>query len=247
VTGGGRDDWIDKEVKSIINLEIPKFEIIVCGGKYKGKYKDKVKYVSFDHKLAWITKKKNLICENAKYENLIITHDRFIFDKNWYQGIKKYGNYFEVLSCIIRDIRGRRADDWVAFERDKDGVYGTPGHLDYRDWDKNSYVDGGLYILKKSVWERCKWDESFEGDSTEDAQMSKDFEQNGFIIRFNPFSSCKTLKERGNWSKFKFNKHRFILPQDRPLKTRIKNWIKKNSIRYIVRGRILDDQLRIKI
>ena len=43
--------------------------------------------ISFTEKddLGWITRKKNLIAETAKFENLAIVHDRIFFETDWYE------------------------------------------------------------------------------------------------------------------------------------------------------------------
>jgi hypothetical protein len=234
LTNGKRDKEVDREINSIINQKIPHFEVIICGA-YGGKFKKMVKKIDFNPEVLWITKKKNLICEKAKYENLVITHDRFEFDSWWYEGIKKYGNYFEVLSCVIKNPCEERIDDWVAFGEDKDFGMGIPGTLNYVDWDKNGYISGGFYILKKSVWEKCPWDNSIGGTGKpEDAKLSMDFYKKGFVARFNIFSSCKTIVEREKWFNFKFNKKRFISSKDRPFLNRLKNMIKLFCAKYIL-------------
>ena len=116
LTNGKRNDWVEKQIKAIKQLKIPCYEIIVCGTYFDRKEHD-FRYIHFDKKddKGWITKKKNLLCENAKYENLVIMHDKVILDSNWYKGIKKYGSYFDVLSNIILDESGKRAGDWMTF------------------------------------------------------------------------------------------------------------------------------------
>lgn len=234
IVDGRRDVNVDRCIESIINLKIPYFEIIICG-KYEGKKSNKVKHISFEPKIGWITKKKNLICENAKFENLIIVHDRYIFDKDWFEGMKIYGNYFEILSCIQNDLSGNRVDDWITYGLDENGdEIGNLGFIDYKDWDINGFIGGGLYIIKKSVWRKCKWNETLVWGQGEDLDISRNFLKNGFLARFNPFSICVTISERGRWVKFKYNPKRFILPKDRPLKDQIKNGIKRFCRKYIL-------------
>jgi len=182
-------------------------------------------------KVGWMTRKKNIICKNAKYENLVITHDRFTFDKNWFKGMKKYGNYFEVMSCIILGADNKRSDDWVTFGVDLNSIMGNHGLLNYRDWDKNGYISGGFYILKKSVWRKCKWDENLGFGQTEDFALSKDFHENGVVARLNPFCLCKTFNSIG-WYVYKLNKKRAIGPKDKPILRRINRYIKKIYVGY---------------
>ena len=237
VVDGRRDEIVDQIIDSIAALKIPKFEIILCGEKYQGKRKDKVKYLKFDRDLsAHITMKKNVICKNAKYENIVVIHDRFIFDKNWYKGMKKYGNYFEVLGCITQTPKGERVDDWITFGMKEDKLkIGNLGLLDYRDWDINGFTAGGLYILKKKVWKECKWDNKLIWGQAEDKVLSKCFRERGYVERFNPFSKTITPTERGKWARFKLNKKRYITLKDRPFKNKVKRYIKVLCRKYVLR------------
>jgi hypothetical protein len=237
ITNGKNNEAVDKEIESIIALKIPKFEVIVCG-EYKSKNKFKnLSIIPFDSTISWITKKKNLICENAKYENLVITHDRFTFDDDWSEGMKKYGNYFEVMSCKIHDNLGRRADDWMTAGVGPFEGYRNRGLIEYRDWDINLFICGGFYIMKKSVWEECKWDNSLVWGQGEDILLSHDHLNKGFVARFNPYSSCTTTNKRGDmmagWVNFKFNNKRFIRIRDRPLLRRIKLYLRILFIKYL--------------
>lgn len=206
LTNGKRDDVVDKTIKSIIDLKISHYEILICG-EYSNKPRYKIRNLGFNTEIPWITKKKNFICEEAKYENIVVMHDRYIFDKNWYEGMKKYGNYFEILSCVIKDGNGKRTDDWVTFGSNlNDKVpYGNQGWLEYRDWDKNGYIDGGFYILKKDVWRKVKWDNSLMWNQGEDIALARDFYNAGFVARFNPFSSCVTISTKYKWPIFEFD------------------------------------------
>ncbi len=156
-----------------------------------------MRYIHFNEKddLGWITRKKNLICENAQYDNIVILHDRIILDNKWYQGMVRFGNYFDVLSCKIYSKKNQRDVDWTTwggpiFLKHNNGI------LDYRDWDKYLYVDGAFYILKKRSWLQIKWDETYYWNQGEDIKLSHEWTKNGIVIRFNQFSKCVTLSDK---------------------------------------------------
>lgn len=206
VTNGKRNDWVERQIDSIKAQNIPHYEIIICGTYFKRKEKN-CKYIPFNEKdnLGWITKKKNIICKYAKYENLVVLHDRILLKNGWYEGIKNYGNYFEVLSCKIFDSKGIRCGDWITYGN-KLGRFPKPGLLEYRDWDKYGYLDGAMYILKKDVWRKVKWDEKLFWNQGEDIKLSEDYYRHGVVIRFNPFSECLTLSWRhGDFGVYSFN------------------------------------------
>lgn len=209
ITNGKKNEWVERQIASIRNQKIPEYEIIICGKYYDRKEKD-VKYIYFDKKddLGWITKKKNLICNSAKYENICVLHDRIILKENWFEGMKKYGNYFEVLSCIIKNEEGERAGDWITYGNTLN-KFPSIGILEYKDWDKYGYLDGAMYILKKSVWKKVKWDEKLFWNQGEDIKLSQDWYNAGIVTRFNPFSECITLNWRhGKLPLYQFNKYK---------------------------------------
>jgi len=212
ITNGSKEDALERQIESIIDLKIPFFEIIICGPyKPKKKYKKHVKVIPFNYRLAWITRKKNLICKKAKYENMSITHNRFNYDNNWYAGMKKYGNYFEVLTCRILSPSGRRAGDWITNGSDISNRWiNEMGLLQYHDWDENLTINGSFHIFKKSAWKKVPWDEAFTYGQNEDDKLSYDFHKNGIVPRFNPYSTMHTFPEKyGNWNfTYTFNSQR---------------------------------------
>lgn len=199
ITNGSRPDFIKKSIQSIRDLKIPHYEIIICGfyPQYGGK---DIKYIEFKERddKGWITRKKNIIAANAKYTNLCIIHDRIIFNKDWYKGIKKYGNSFEVLSCVQKLSNGTRAGDWFSTNtsRMNPGYSYKIEELDYRDWDEWVYLSGQLTIIKKYIWEEVPWNETFYWGGGEDIEYSQRLTSAGYLSRFNPFSSCLSLSWR---------------------------------------------------
>jgi hypothetical protein len=210
VTRGTTDNLVDEIIDTIKMQKIPNYEIIVCG-KYAGKYKDEVVYIYFMQKdeKGWTTKKKNLICEAAKYENLLVMHDRIKLHKDWFSGMKKYGNNFDILSMKTLK-EGARTYDWLTLKypmEDRRSQWFLGGHLEYSDWDKWIYIDGGVIILKKYVWQKVKWDETRYWCEAEDSKLSHDQTRYGFLTRFNPYSSCESFRFNHPFSKLLVKKN----------------------------------------
>lgn len=193
VTNGERDEWIEKIISSIKKQKIPSFEIIVCG-KYKNRPEKNFVYINFNERSekGWITKKKNLIAEKAKYENLCIIHDRIIFDPGWYKGMKKYGNAFELLGCIQKEKSGERAGDWMTWGGPIEELYKI-ANLNYKEWDYYTYLSGQLIITKKSIYNRILFDETRYWIKVDDVDFSFRARDAGFITRFNSYSSSSPL------------------------------------------------------
>ena len=55
---------------------------------------------------------KNIICEEAQYENLVVMHDRISFAPGWYDRMKRYGNYL-TLSVLYKCSRVLICNSWT--------------------------------------------------------------------------------------------------------------------------------------
>lgn len=222
ITNWERIEWIEKVIQSILKQEIPNFEIIICWKLIDKSIIEKynLKYVEFTEKdeIWWITRKKNLVVQNAKYENLMIMHDKIILDDDWYNWMQKYWNNFESLSCITKNIEGKRYSDWkVVLWKDlyfiknkiyskirknvdkwvyKESLWFDQYYLNYNDWDVHSSIVGHFNILKKKVATQVCWDENLYWNCAEDVALSSDINVNGFLNKFNPYSGVTSLNFR---------------------------------------------------
>lgn len=198
ITNGKRDDWVERIIESIRIQKIPKYEIIICGTYFNRKEPD-IKYLSFSERddLGWITKKKNLIVEKSKYQNICIIHDRVTLGKKWYSGMKKWGNTFEHLGCSQK-MAGARVADWVIHEQVRGQKFGYATTVDYREWGINIFQSGTLHIIKKTYALDNPWNESFlwANGRAEDLDISNRLTESGKILRLNPFSSIEVLSSR---------------------------------------------------
>ena len=96
-TGPGDATMLNAVVKRILEMKIPKKEIILCGRPGENfKYFDKVKIVGDDIPAPpiLISKKKNRIVEEAKYNNLCILHDRVFLPRDFFEIIEIFGDYY---------------------------------------------------------------------------------------------------------------------------------------------------------
>jgi len=115
ITNSQTSHFIESIIHCIIKQNIPNYEIIIVGTITLPEYIDEnVTIISFDETIypAWITKKKNIIIDHAKYENIVFLHDYIIFEDGWYDGFLKFGNNFDVVSNIIHNMNGDRFRDW---------------------------------------------------------------------------------------------------------------------------------------
>lgn len=193
VTNGTRNDWVEQMIQSIVRQKIPEFEIIVAG-KYFDREEAFVKYIPVEDHLPRVTRRKNEICRNAKYENIVVLHDRVVLDEGWFEGMKHFGNCWDWIGCVVEH-KGSRSYDWFStgypqylteFDRNR-------GALAYEDWDKWSVTNAGIFIIKKRVWKEAEWNELDHYPGNDDMIFSTDLENRGFFPRFNPYSRCEAL------------------------------------------------------
>jgi hypothetical protein len=116
ITNGCSNQNLSRIVDSIHAMSIPVFEIIVVGPAETCALPG-VSFIQFDESLKpnWITRKKNMICYLAKYENVVLLHDYIVFDKDWYKGFLQFGNSFDVCINRILNQDGTRFRDYTLF------------------------------------------------------------------------------------------------------------------------------------
>lgn len=231
ITNGDRDDWMELILQSIKKQNIPHYEIIICGN-YRKRPEKNITYIPFNERRerGWITKKKNLIVEKTKYENLCMIHDRLVLNPDWYQGMKKYGNGFELLGCIQRQKDGSSAGDWLTNGGPLYDFYKIAG-MEYTDWDYNTYLSGQLVIIKKSIYEKVLWDENTywipktQRDLIADSDFAFRARDLGHLIRFNPYSSMLALSWRHGYVPLRYDPSKGIIP----------DMIARRTMRFIAR------------
>lgn len=206
VTGGKRHDWIETQIQSIVTQGIPNFEIIICGDYFERPEKY-IKYIPLHQDPPRITTKKNVICRNARYENIIILHDRVYLDKGWFKGMKRFGNLWDVVGCQLL-LNGKRSYDWTSAgctRIDWSSGFLDNALLEYKDWDPYVSVMGAIHIFKRSAWQKVKFNEGMYYPDFEDKLFCNELTFSGHIIRFNPYSICTTPKDQ----ELHLRKHRF--------------------------------------
>lgn len=184
-----QQDRLSAMIFSIQQQNIPQYEIVIVGD-----YKTSEPYckcIDFDEsvKPAWITRKKNIITQEAKYENIIYLHDYIILDKNWYNGWLSFGfNNWDIGMNIIVNKDETRFRDWIVFRFDgnvgPNGVWNNnlpkmpeclvSPYLPSYDYTstKNMYISGSYWIAKRDVMLAEPFDEDFVWGQPEDIEWS---------------------------------------------------------------------------
>jgi hypothetical protein len=221
VTNSMNDNNINIIIDSIFKNNIPNFEIIIVGNTaIKASDKITIFYFNETIKPAWITKKKNIIAKNAKYENIVLLHDYIKFDDNWYNGFLKFGNNFDWCVNKIINIDGGRFRDYTLFPMKSDclNIHYSPADIDSYfnencllpydfvnsiKTNKYMYISGSYYVIKKDIALKHPLNEGLCWGQGEDVEFSKRLHANGIIIKCNQFSSVQFLKYKDStlWEK----------------------------------------------
>lgn len=157
ITNGIKSEELLLQVNSILSQNIPNYEIIIVG-KTNHKFNlPQIYFIedSYNADRGSLGGLRNKACEVAKYDNLVISDDDMLFTKDWYVNLLKSPD-FEILTTCIRNPDGTRFWD--------NACYMSPVHghinLNYNEEDDYKYMSGGQsWLIKKSVWEKVKWDE----------------------------------------------------------------------------------------
>ena len=188
VTGFEDHQRLDEIFKSIRDLSIPEYEILLIGGDSNEFFNsaEDVRVVNFDEsqKPKWITRKKNILANEAKYDNIVLMHDYHVFDKDWYVNFKSFGVDWEICSCPQYLITGARNPmDWSLWDKPD---HGRAWSLDYDDWSQTQYmyISGGFFIVKKHVLKQEPLDESRGWNEEEDVEWSMRV-RNKYIMKCN--------------------------------------------------------------
>ena len=212
VVTGGDVSWINRLIDSVEKQNIPNYEIIIVGGNPINR--KNVVHVPFDEnqtKKMWITRKKNLITENAKYENIVYLHDYIRLEDGWYEGFLKFGDDFKVCMNKIKNKDGNRFRDWVLWHVDLYKSIGdeillsdikeiiSKGELilpyDIKHLSKYQYISGAYWVAKKNVMEEFMLDERRVWGQGEDVDWSLRVRKK-YDFLMNEYSTVKFIKQK---------------------------------------------------
>lgn len=194
ITSPGTDGFIQQIVDSICEENIPEFEILIIGGSTP--YEDgALKVIPFDEnqKRMWITRKKNLITQNAKYENIVYLHDYITFLPGWYNGFLKFGNDFEVCITPILNSDNTRFRDWTLWFDDPNPDRQRLLPYEVTNLSKYMYISGAYWVAKKRLMEQFPLDEALSWGESEDIKWSKQVRE-VYDFKINTNSCVKLLK-----------------------------------------------------
>lgn len=216
-------------VKRILEIDIPNKEIILCGTPGQNfAYFDQVRIVGKDITAppVQICKKKNRLAIEAKYNNLVILHDRVFLPKHFGEMVRRFGPRYPLMTlqsmffdnCV--SMHPRRYSDYAMamgeVAQGLQGLHRTSGAAvsiapsifteiertafcfasPMRFTKDMSYPTGSLYVCRKEVWNAYPLDEALFWVEFEDIEQGLRAGKAGVPSRVNPFGITQSITSR---------------------------------------------------
>ena len=180
---------VNQIIDAIEQEEIPEYEIIIVGD-YAARA-NKTRVIEFDEtvKKGWITRKKNIITEEAKHDIIVYTHDYIRPVRGFYKGWLKFGDDWDIAMNVVKNYNGARYRDWVVLDdprikpgwvqkepwcppegKTREGRSFFPSY-DYKDTEY-MYISGGYWVAKKHVMQEEPLNEDVVWGQAEDVEWS---------------------------------------------------------------------------
>ena len=211
ITDGKRQGQLFAFIASVLALDHSAAsiaEIVVCGplsieANVRTAFPTVVFVVDTDEfvEQGWITRKKNQIVDHAQYENVIIAHDRYTIKADFITCLQAFGGDFSFLVCRQLRPDGRRFPDWVALGCE--WSWSPPAMLEYGDWTRNMYINGGIMIAKTRHLKQTRWNELLFWNQAEDVELTRRLRSQGHVPRLaRAITVCSTVTRDGTMESF---------------------------------------------
>lgn len=175
------------------------FEILIVGGNHSFE-QDNFRIIPVDEskRKGWITRKKNIITELAKFDQIVYMHDYIKLDKGWYKNF--LGMKYDLCMTPIKNQDGTRYRDWTLWPDDLFDILGPWNSHYLLPYDeiglsKYMYFSGAYWVAKKKVMQEFPLDESLNWGESEDVKWSKQVREK-YNFSLNTNSSVSLLKQK---------------------------------------------------
>jgi hypothetical protein len=189
ITNG--NGYIESIIESINRLNIPNYEILVVGTYSSNDNRVRV----IDSNTPFIGIKKNMVTENAIYENVVYLHDYISFSPDWYNGFLNFGNDFDVCMNKIVNVDSSRYRDWCLWS---DDAYNFVTPLNYllpyeiSHLSKMMYISGAYWVAKKSFMLNNPINTALKWGQGEDVEWSLRVREK---TEFDPIETYSLIRE----------------------------------------------------
>jgi len=140
--------------------------------------------------------KKNEIGMHAIYENIVLSHDRYIFSSSVIDNFLDFGNSFDVCTMEATDENATPFPQWVAYE----STWANALHLHPQSYRRDTYLNGGLFLVKKDVLTKNPINPLLFWGYGEDIEWSRRLVNSGFTPRLIEGKGLETHGHSENYS-----------------------------------------------
>jgi hypothetical protein len=200
VASNPNSQLVKHQISLIKAQGLSEYEILVVSPQ---KPEDEMlKWVPFFEGLGtnWITRKKNLLAQNALHENLVLMHDYIGLHKDWAAGFEIFGNNWNLVLTRVEDFYGRRFYDWASWDSPIYPKY-SPIPYSRKDHTSHQFIPGAYWVAKTEFMLDNPLDENLLWGQSEDVEWSLRVRNRGLV--FNPYSKVRHLKKHRG---FKFSR-----------------------------------------
>lgn len=201
----GNDCTLLKSVIESIRNEVKGFEnyeILIAGDQNKilDFAAEDVILIGFNESIkpGWITRKKNLIAQQSKFDKISMHHDYISLMSGWYQNFKKFGDDWDVAMTRVENIDGTRFRDWLSWQDGQGDKIVEFLRYDDQTQTNKMYVSGSYFCVKKNFMIKHPFNENLSWGQGEDVEWSKSVREK-WNYRMNFHSKVKTLKMKHKW------------------------------------------------
>ena len=206
VTSGKNNQNLERIVKSLDTLRNDSrvtFEIIVCGpedfilpSNLTSSVDTYLAEPMAHLDLPMTNLKKNLIAKHAKFSNLIISHDRYIFSPAVVDNLLEFGGDFDVCTFEAVDENNDPFPQWVSYSHQ----WKNSLHLDSDSFESNVYLNGGIFLVKRDLMLSHPINPLLFWGYGEDIEWSRRLKNSGITPRLIKGKGLSTLGHKEQYS-----------------------------------------------
>lgn len=165
-------------IHDILVLDLAAVEVIVCGPSPGPLQADeRIRRIDLDQPepRGWISRKKNLIVDAARYEHVCLLHDRYAIAPALAPALRTCGGLGPVATfpqVYHADLDGRHAIRYADYQQllQADGLAAAQAshvyafdhvmYPAYDDFGETAFCCGGLYVTTRAAWQMVRQDEA---------------------------------------------------------------------------------------
>jgi hypothetical protein len=169
-------------------------EIIICGPENEHYKEFEVCYLDkkYDDRFAQIALKKNDIANVSSNDNLMIVHDRYELNDDFFDGFERYGYDFDFLTIRQFYESCDLFPSYLALSKRmkwSDVNYSE----DESNFSDGSFLNGGLLIFKKNTLNRVRFNKLLFWNQAEDVELANAMIIHGVVPRLNLMATATTM------------------------------------------------------